>query len=968
MPIDRSQLSIAPERVQQTLHTSIEKIHQAQPRFALLGEAEQLACHAVWACSEFVANFCQRHGEQFLAMLDAGRLTQSESIASLKERLHQDLLGCDNETTFMQRLRMLRQRETVRCVYREVHGLATVEETLQDVSIIAEVLVDESLRWVYQCEVAKPCGEPEGVAGRPCGGMMIWGMGKLGGRELNFSSDIDLIFVYPAAGETTGPRPIAHEQFYTRVGRLLIKLIDTLNGDGFVYRVDMRLRPFGDSGPLVVSEASIENYYLVHGREWERYALIKARTIAGDLKSGDALLDNLSGFIYRRYLDYGVIESLREMKLMIAAETQRKYSGDHIKLGSGGIREVEFIAQLFQLVHGGRDVHLRGPALKPILHYLPIRGLLPLDAVVELQAAYNFLRRTENFLQMMRDAQVHQLPESEEDRWRLASALNFNCWESFKRELDEYRQAVRQHFNALFMDQVEVDAESRPETECVSFKELWLDLSRNKSDISEGLSALGFQEDGAANVLLQNFIKDKKIKSLSTQGAKRLDHLMPHALDAVLKTDEPLLALERLLYLLIAVSRRTVYIALMFEQPQVLEHLVRLCAASAWFRDYLAAQPILMDALVDPDALYSPPDKIGLAQELTQEMAQFDADDEEQILDRLRSFKKTQVFRVAAADIVGALPVMKVSDHLTWLAEVMLDKVIELAWRMLVKKYGEPQAELNGVVYQPKIAVIGYGKLGGWEMGYGSDLDVVFLHDSRGVKQLTSGEKCVDNAVFFARLGQKIIHLLTTFTAAGDLYEVDMRLRPSGNSGLLVASLDAFRRYQCEEAWTWEHQALVRARPVAGDAMIGLQFTSIRERILLKTRDKQTLQREVRTMRERMWVEHESEQGDLFDLKKSPGGIVDIEFMVQYLVLSHTCDSLGLSRWSDNVRILETLAKAGILEATMAQALAEAYRCMRDEIHRCTLNDLPVSVAADRFTAERELVQQCWQKILVSPD
>ena len=953
----------APEAVQQTLLRDWEKLQQTDEFFTSLdgGFGAQLA--KVWGCSEFAAQFCVRHPTQLMDLFQQNRLDVLETPDQITAVIREAFKEIDDENALMRQLRVVRQRETFRCVWREVLGLASVDETLQIVTTIAETLADVALLWLYDQAIEKGCGAPTQVEGARAGGMVVLGMGKLGGRELNFSSDIDLIFVFPEAGETTGSRPIEHEQFFSRLGKSLIRVLDSVTADGFVYRVDMRLRPFGESGPLVVSAAAMENYCLVHGREWERYALIKARTIAGDYNEGEQLLQMLQGFMYRRYLDYGAIDSLREMKIMISREAARRYSGDHVKLGPGGIREVEFVTQLFQLIHGGRDRNLRGTSLKPILDYLPERGLMPQESVDELYAAYCYLRRVENFLQMMRDQQVHQLPDNETDQWRLLQAMNCTDWAEFMQQLDAHRERVQSHFNALFMEHLDENDESQPERR--DSEQVWAELIAGNEDLHSSLEAMGFRDAQKVQNDLLKFVHEKKIVALTEQGKKRLDQLMPHVLEAVLKNETPEIALERLLYILLAVARRTVYLALLFEQPQVLAQLVRLCAASPWFRDYLAAQPILMDGLIDPGTLYSPPDRAGLQQELDDELARLDPEDEEQLIDRLRSFKKMQVFRVAAADIVGALPIMKVSDHLTWLAEVVLERVITEAWRQMAKKYGEPQCVIDGEPHSPSLAVVGYGKLGGWEMGYGSDLDIVFLHDSAGQKQVTDGKRSIDNSVFFARLGQRIIHILTVFTPAGELYEVDMRLRPSGNSGLLVSSLDAFERYQQKEAWIWEHQALVRARQVAGSNQIGDRFRAIRNAMLQQQRDRYALCQEVLQMRQRMWDEQGTQKDKGFHLKKSPGGIVDIEFIVQYLVLAHAHKHPELAVWSDNIRILDTLAESGVIDTECAAGLAETYRSMRDEIHRCTLNDLPVRVASNRFDSERELVRACWQRFLI---
>ncbi len=942
------------ERVEHQWATLIER----EIFFASLDVRVQASIWKVWAYSEFAARYCIHNSSCFQRILQSGRLNRKHDSDRFTVRLNRLFADTVDEGELMQRLRKIRNEEMFCIAWRDLLGLADLDETLLAVSDLADGLTDQALEWLYADQCNKVAGTPRDDKHRALQ-LIVLGLGKLGGRELNFSSDIDLIFAFVNRGHTDGVRPVSNEIFFKQLGQRLIKVLNTPTADGFVFRVDMRLRPFGDSGALATSFDAMESYYQMHGREWERYALIKARVIAGDKVAGETLLKSLQGFIYRRYLDYGAIESLREMKGLISREAARKGYGDHLKLGPGGIREIEFITQLFQLIHGGRDRHLRRSGLQPVLKYLWERKLLPEYVVDELESAYCFLRRAENHVQMMEDRQIHVLPENAPGRWQLAASLGYEDWEAFYRDLERHRQQVSGHFQQVFATPQLEDVESSG-TRQTEFTALWQALVEGDSAHANTLTEVGYEDSETAFKALRAFAMDRHILALSEQGRQRLDRLMPLLISAVSEYDDAGLILQRLLNLLTGIAGRTVYLSLLGEQPTVLSQLIKLCAASAWLAEYLARHPILLDELIDPDTLYAPPDRRNLETELAREFARFDRNDQEQAMDRLRYFKQAQTLRIAAADIVGALPVMKVSSHLTWLAEVILEKALEVAWQMLAAKHGEPEFQRKGEHFAAHFIIVAYGKLGGMELGYGSDLDLVFIHDSQGSAQMTNGENSIANAVFFTRLGQRIISLLSVLTPAGGLYEIDMRLRPSGRSGLMVSSLEAFDKYQHESAWVWEHQALVRARVVAGAQVLAKRFDRLREQIICRRRDPKALKKAVRGMREKMWKEMKLANNVGFNLKKSPGGITDIEFMVQYLVLANASKYPELCKWTDNVRILESLAQAGIGNTTILQRLADIYQQMRDEIHRRLLRDRPVVIGNDAFAEERAFVQQCW--------
>ncbi|MDH3832476.1 MAG: bifunctional [glutamate--ammonia ligase]-adenylyl-L-tyrosine phosphorylase/[glutamate--ammonia-ligase] adenylyltransferase, partial [Gammaproteobacteria bacterium] len=656
--------------------------------------------------------------------------------------------------------------------------------------------------------------------------LVVLGMGKLGARELNFSSDIDLIFAYPDGETVWKKRRQTPEEFYLQLGQQLIRLLDEQTEHGFVFRVDMRLRPYGDSGPLVANFDALADYYQLHGREWERYAMIKARAVAGPAEPARELMKMLRPFVYRRYLDFGAFDSLRSLKEQIVREVERKGLQDNIKLGPGGIREIEFIAQAFQLVRGGRQLILQQRGVLDILDALAVLDYLPVYASMQLAEAYSFLRRTENRLQAWDDQQLHTLPEDEPGRVRLAFAMGFPDWEDFRAELDRHRQLVQEHFEQVFADPAtRVDDANSKHTPGLA--EVWRDEAGQEGSL-DALSAAGFEEAGEVLRWLQTFREGSVTHYLGEQGRQRLDELMPLVLNAAAAEAQSLNVLKCMGDLLEAVAGRTTYLTLLVENPMALSQLSQLCGASSWVASLLSRHPILLDELLDPRALYDPLDKAGLQGVLEVQLAGLPPDDLEQQMDQLREFRQASVLHVAAADIVTGLAVEKVGDHLTFVAEAVLEKVVQLAWNHLLERYGPPAYMLHGKLREAQFGIIAYGKFGGLELGYGSDLDIVFLHDSSGNEQHTAGPQVIDNGEFFTRLSQRIIHILNTYTSAGILYEVDMRLRPNGASGLLVSSLDAFAEYQRRSAWTWENQALVRARVVTGGGEIVRQFERIR--------------------------------------------------------------------------------------------------------------------------------------------
>ena len=912
------------------------------------GEAEgQLA--RMLACSPFVAGLCRRKPELLLELLSSGMLHRSleadEIRAGLQEVLAED--GAELDVA----LRLHRQRHMLRIVWRDFCRLADTMETVRDTSLLAEACIAEALDY-HQQALERRFGVPRGRSSGERQQLIVLAMGKLGARELNVSSDIDLIFVYPEAGDTDGDsKQLSNEEFFTRVGRGVIGSLDQITAEGFVFRVDMRLRPYGESGALVHNFTALEEYYQDQGRDWERYALIKARAVTGDPARAGELMASLRPFVFRRYVDFGVIQSLRGMKQMITAEVRRRGLQTDVKLGHGGIREVEFIAQCFQLIRGGRDLGLQQRELLAVLHECEVLGCLPSAVVQELRAAYLFLRDSEHAIQGYEDRQTQALPGDPLPRLAMATVMGFSSWDEFLSRLDEHRARVARHFNDLIADPGETDEPAGDDD-----LQLWGD-----GLTAEALADLGYSRAEASLQLLQELQQSAKVVTLQAEGRARLEQFMPRLLQDCTEVDEPDLALERVLPLVAAVVRRSAYLALLLENPPALRELVTLCGASPWIAEQMARHPVLLDELLDRASLYSAPDKNLLQDELRQQVARLGLEDLEAQMDALRYFKASHVLRVAASELVGRLPLMQVSDKLTWIAEVILEHVIAVAWADLTRKYGQPRRDHDGYGF----AVFGYGKLGGVELGYGSDLDLVFVSDAAN-QGVTDGDRSIDNTVFYTRLGQRIIHILETRMALGKLYEVDMRLRPSGESGMLVTTFEGFRSYQQTSAWTWEHQALVRARFTAGDADVAGKVAVLRADILRQPRDQGELAREVQKMRNRM-REHllpgKDPDAKGFDLKQGPGGIVDIEFMVQYAVLAWSHEYPALVEWSDNVRILETLASEGLFTRAECDRLTEAYLGYRSAAHQLALQQQPGRVPTERFAESRQFVRDKWETL-----
>ncbi|WP_180005863.1 bifunctional [glutamate--ammonia ligase]-adenylyl-L-tyrosine phosphorylase/[glutamate--ammonia-ligase] adenylyltransferase [Acinetobacter sp. YH12237] len=872
--------------------------------------------------------------DQFLKPLSADYIHQLV-ISTLQD--------IQDETLWMKTLRILRARLMFRWIWQDANQLTDVVTLTQELSDFADICVQVAKDFARIPLVAKH-GEPMGYNGK-VQDLIVVAMGKHGAQELNLSSDIDLIFAFDEQGETNGRKCIEVQQFCILWGQKLIYLLDHITADGFVFRVDMRLRPWGDGSALAISHVALEKYLSQHGREWERYAWIKARIITGG-QEGYELLEMTRPFVFRKYVDYTAFEAMREMKAMIEREVQRRNIEDNIKLGAGGIREVEFIVQVFQLIYGGSKLELQDRQCLVSLRHLGEAELLEPQAVLDLEDAYLFLRRVEHAIQALNDQQSQALPTEPELRARISDTLGFADWDSFMQTLNENRVKVIYQFEHLIK-------ENEPDS-----------LLENYSQLEKQLDAV--LDDQAKN-LVHEFWYGHAIKKLTAKALQRLKTFWPHLIEAVLQSENPQMALMRLMPLVESVLRRTVYLVMLIESKGALQRLVKMATVSPWICEELTQYPVLLDEFLSMD--FELPKRSDLEDSLRQQLLRIELDEVEDLMRVLRLFKKSNVLTVAASDVLAESHLMKVSDALTDIAEVTVNAALQLAYQMIVKKHGYPldsEGQRCGLEHNA-FAIIGYGKVGGIELGYGSDLDVVFIHNMDEQAD-TDGIKPISGFEFAMRVARKFVSLMTTQTLDGRVYDVDTRLRPSGDAGLLVTSLRAFEQYQLKSAWLWEHQALVRARSIAGEQCLRDKFEVLRCQILTQPRDEAYVRSEVLKMRQKM-KDHlgsskEQKKDGIFHLKQDAGGIVDIEFMAQYAVLAWSGSNPDLAHYSDNVRILEDAAKTGCLSSDDATALIQAYLRERAESHRLALANQSMQVNAADWYDTREVVCKLWQRLI----
>ncbi|KQW98313.1 glutamine-synthetase adenylyltransferase [Acinetobacter sp. Root1280] len=868
---------------------------------------------------------------------------QSLSTAQIQQLVYDHLVNIQDENTWMKVLRILRARLMFRWIWQDANQLTNVVKLTRELSDFADACIVAAKDFARIPLLAKH-GEPMGYNGK-LQDLIVIGMGKLGAQELNLSSDIDLIFAFDEQGESNGRKCIDVQQFCILWGQKLIYLLDHITADGFVFRVDMRLRPWGDGSALAISHVALEKYLSQHGREWERYAWIKARIITGG-QDGESLLDMTRPFVFRKYVDYTAFEAMREMKAMIEREVARRNIADDIKLGAGGIREVEFIVQVFQLIYGGAKLELQDRQCLVSLKHLGEAGLLDHQSVVDLEDAYLFLRRVEHAIQALNDQQTQSLPTEPELRQRIIDTLGFDDWDAFIDFLNQKRSKVTFQFEHLIK-------EKGLDSPIESFSQL-------ESQLNEIL-------DSNAQNLIHEFWYGHAIKKLPAKAVQRLKEFWPHLVEAVLQSNSPQVALMRLMPLVESVMRRTVYLVMLIESKGALQRLVKMATVSPWICEELTHYPVLLDEFLSMD--FELPRRDYLEDSLRQQLLRIEIDQVEDQMRVLRLFKKSNVLTVAASDVLAESPLMKVSDALTDIAEVSVIATLNLAYQTVAKRHGYPvdaeglRCSLDHMAY----AVIGYGKVGGIELGYGSDLDLVFIH-YMDEQADTDGQRAISGFEFAMRVAQKFMSLMTTQTLDGRVYEIDTRLRPSGEAGLLVTSLKAFEQYQLKSAWLWEHQAIVRARSIAGEQSLRAKFEELRCRVLTLPREEETVRKEVLNMRQKM-KDHlgsskDQKKDGIFHLKQDAGGIVDIEFMAQYVVLAWSGTNPDLAHYSDNVRILEDAAKAGCLSSDDVSALIQAYLSERAESHRLALANHNMQVSAADWHDTREVVCKLWQRLI----
>ena len=851
-------------------------------------------------------------------------------------------------------LRQLRDRVFYTLLVRDINGAAPLAEVVGAMSALADLAVGQA----YRC-VAADLAQVHGVPLDPATGlpqeMLILGMGKLGGEELNVSSDIDLIMLYGEEGETTGRRKISHHEFYGRLTQRMMPILSDPDANGQVFRTDLRLRPDGDSGPLAWSLDALENYLVTQGREWERYAWLKARPIACSAFEGSdparqvAQLEALrTPFVYRKYFDFDALASLRALRERIRQDWQRRAMArngvdttHNIKLGDGGIREIEFVVQLTQLIRGGRMPSLQQRNLLEALCRQKDAGIVSAEDARRLEDAYVFLRRTEHMLQYREDEQTHLLPADPQLRAGLAAAMGMQAQE-FEAALDMHRGFVAQLFRNAFRIAGMGDDESSTKCQAAGAGDLGTHIR----------SELGAPSD-TLDQRLESLLESHRIRSLPETSRRRLEALLPAVISAAARTANPEQTAVRLFDLIEQVAQRSAYLALLAEYPETLARLARLVAASPWASQYLGHYPLLLDSLIEWRSLLAPPDFGQISQQMRTDL---DAcvlpngrPDIEQQMNLMRDVQRQVSFQLLAQDLEGVLSVEKLADQLSALADMLLAEAVHRVWPLV-----QPRGTAPETLAPPKFAVIAYGKLGGKEIGYASDLDLVFVYED-------AREDAIE---IYTRLGQRMTTWLATMTSSGRLYEVDLRLRPDGEAGLLAVSLDAFAQYQFEHAWVWEHQALTRARYAVGDAEVGRRFEQIRREVLLLPRDPQVLKQEVRAMRDKISAGHPN-HSDEFDVKHDRGGMVDVEFVTQYLVLSQACKHPELLDNLGNIALLRLASQAGLVDAGLAAGAADAYRAFRKLQHELRLQGAEKArVPASRLSTERETVLWLWQAVI----
>jgi glutamate-ammonia-ligase adenylyltransferase len=911
------------------------------------GQQILMSLPRVLATSEFISHTLHRAPDLFENLLSIDSVLVPRDQKDIGKLLLRDYTLQTTLDQLMLNLRNIRRREVVRIGWRDIAGFASLNEVVETLSQLADECIKIALDKA-QYEISIRHGTPIGADSHENIGLVVLGLGKLGGRELNFSSDVDLIFAYPESGTTNGHRSISNQEFFVKVGQLLIRILDEITPDGFVFRTDMRLRPNGDSGPLALSFDAINHYYITHGREWERFALIKARAVAGNIGDGRHLLEILRPFVYRKYLDFGAFDALRSMKHRIERELLRKNSIGDIKRGSGGIREIEFIVQTHQLIRGGRDLALQTESLGQALAKLEKLSLIHPTHADELRIGYDFLRKTEHRLQAAEDLQTHQLPTDLLKQQQLAVASGFFNWNEFETHLNVILRSVHQRFQELFTPENNV-----PNTDQLSE---WLDVWQNSlepNDANIALTRGGFNDPDHAVDLLEGLRNSHFYHAFSRMGRDRLDRLMPAALAQCSESNQPMIALTRLISVIEAIGRRSAYLALLSENPLALSQLIKLITASQSINSWISQHPVILDELLDPISSYQVQSENEIGIELAGKLTSSSPLDLEVLMDQLREFRQGHTLRLAAADVANIVSQTEVSDSLCSLAEVLLAQSLKFSATSL-------QPESHSIDIQG-IGVIAYGKLGSRELSYNSDLDLIFLFENP-IKPPEAGPH-----YRYSRLLQRLIHILTTRTSAGQLYEIDTRLRPDGRSGIVINPVNSFLNYQLKKAQVWEHQALVRARIIIGSESLTTAFNDCRHQVLCLARNEMELRKSVVSMRSKIIREHCRSTEEEYDLKVDRGGLLDIEFLLQYLILRWANQYPQLTKGTKNKTLIRALVDTRILASPDGEVLGTILdKYLRTE-NLLKLQEKLTLIPKATLIEERKWISQLWQRFL-EPD
>ncbi len=897
--------------------------HLEQLYFQRLESMKALKASNLWFLSDFVYKQKQKN---------------PQLVFSDNTRLSQLLLEVSTESSLKSILRQFRNWKICQFIRSEFSPEPKTLEVMSACSELADECIQEALEWLMKDHVNK-FGTPSDDSGDPQY-LVVIAMGKLGGGELNLSSDIDLIFAYPETGHTFGAkRCVENEVFFHRLAQRLVNVLSEVTADGFVFRVDVRLRPYGDSGALVLSFDALANYYLEQGRDWERFAMVKARVITGSDSQKQTLNDILNPFVYRRYIDFSMLESPRQMKLQIEVELRRRNLSNNLKLGSGGIREIEFIVQAIQLIHGGKKTELQLTSTLKGLTQIKLLGLLSEKDCDSLNNAYLKLRHWEHCLQGFNDQQTQNLPEDEMDRQRLCFIDNKKSWNEWKEELNNYRSSVHQ----IFLHQFEDTGRKQRITIDSKLADLWR-LPDSCDDNVNLVKQLGYDEPENFLSKLSDFKRrvENNSKNIGTRAQQKLQRLIPEVINLCGRQENSLESFHRMILLIEEVSTRTAYLELFVENKQTLVLLIYLFSCSPWVARHTRQYPLVLDDLLNPLWQKQPLNSDQRQQLLRQSLSRVADDDDEQLLGVLREFKQSQYFQLAAGFISNQLSLDNLANNLSVIADVIVIESLKIARNKVEERFGRLiGVQGDNIAFE----VVALGKLGSRELGFSSDLDLIFVHEN--CSQLTQGPKIVEASQFFVKIAQKMIHILTTRMPSGVLFEIDTRLRPMGSAGLLVTSIDDFDEYQMNKAWTWEHQAIIRARPLSSRGGLASQIEAIRDKVIGKFRKKSQLLADVIKMREKMKNHFGRNKKNGWSLKNGEGGITDIEFLIQYLVLLNANKYHSLRQSTSMMRLLKRLGQLNIIENNDVKQLTAAYVKYREYMNIISLQEAQPTIEKD---------------------